>query len=188
MRIISGIYRNRQLYAPPGREVRPTPEKAREALFSTLGGNLEGHTFLDLYAGAGTVGLEAVSRGAELVIFVERDRRALGALRRNTRSLQCEDRCRVIELPVDLVDKDTFARASVIFMDPPYGLQPKLPRLREFLETAPRPPLVIYQWDYGARPPRGESVPPSWIPDRIPLLNQRRYGRTMFSLYYQEVD
>lgn len=187
MRIIGGIYRNRHIFVPPGRDVRPTPEKAREALFSVLGGALEGHTFLDLYAGAGTVGLEAISRGAEMTILVEQEGRALAALIRNVQTLHCEDRCEILEAPVESIERDVYARATLIFLDPPYHAQPALPVLREFLETAARPPLVIYQRDSRLIPPRGKHVPPRWIPDRMVLFDERRYGRTVFSLYcYQE--
>lgn len=153
-----------------------------------LGGNLEGHTFLDLYAGAGTVGLEAVSRGAERAIFIEQDRQALGALARNIRSLHCEDQCEVIEASVASVSEDVYRRATLIFMDPPYFAQPSLPLLRKYLESAPRPPLVIYQRDSRVGHPLGRGVPPAWIPDKMPLLEERHYGRTMFSLYYQEAE
>jgi len=187
MRIIGGMYRSRYISAPSGREVRPTPERAREGLFSILGGTVEGHTFLDLYAGAGTVGLEAVSRGAERAIFVERDRQALAALRGNIQSLACEDRCEILEQPVDLLREEVYGRATLIFLDPPYGPEPSLPNLRRFLETTPRTPLVIFQWDARLRGPKDREHSPSVIPARMPLLDERRYGRTGFSLYYEEV-
>lgn len=186
MKIIGGMYRNRNVIAPPGRDVRPTPARAREALFSLLGRDLEGHVFLDLFAGAGTVGLEAVSRGVNRSIFVEQDRRALRALRQNIEKLGCWDRCEVIDLPVGLLPVDTYARATVIFLDPPYGPDPDLPRLREFLSSTDRQPLVIYQRDGKPRPGSPGEMPPPVIPDRIPLLEERRYGRTVFSLYYRE--
>lgn len=147
---------------------------------------MEGHTFVDLYAGAGTVGLEAVSRGAKICIFVEQERHAVGALRDNIRLLGCGERCEVLERPVGLIGEEVYGRASIIFLDPPYGPEPGLPNLRAFLEAAARPPLVIYQWDRTLRPPRAPRVPPGWIPDRMGLLDERRYGRTVFSLYYEE--
>jgi len=187
MRIVSGIYRNRNLYAPPGRDVRPTPERAREALFSILGSDLGGHVFLDLFAGAGTVGLEAVSRGVERAIFVEQDARALRYLRQNIDKLGCGDRCEVIDLPARLVGPEVFERATVIFLDPPYGAAPDLPLLRDYLSMAERPPVVIYQRDARARSGPGPAgVPPSLVPDRMPLLEERQYGRTIFSIYYRE--
>jgi 16S rRNA (guanine966-N2)-methyltransferase len=186
MRIVSGMYKNRNVYAPPGRAVRPTPERAREALFSILGSDLEGHVFLDLFAGAGTVGLEALSRGAGRAIFVEQEARALRYLRQNIDKLGCGDRCEVIDLPAGLVDADVYGRATVIFLDPPYGAEPDLPRLREYLAAAERAPVVIYQREAKLQAGPGPGMPPKLVPDRMPLFEERRYGRTIFSIYYQE--
>jgi len=188
MRIISGIYRNRNVYAPPGRSVRPTPERAREALFSILGVNLEGHVFLDLFAGAGTMGLEAVSRGADRSIFVEQDEKALRVLRQNIGKLGCDERCEILAIPVGAVGADVFSRATVVFLDPPYGVAPDIPRLGAFLVSAERPPLIIYQWDAIFRDPGSAGMRPGWIPDRMSLLDERKYGRTMLSLYATETE
>jgi 16S rRNA (guanine(966)-N(2))-methyltransferase RsmD len=90
MRIIAGTYRSRRLDAPPGLSTRPTSDRLRETLFNVLGGRVGGAAFLDLYAGSGAVGLEALSRGAAMVTFVERAPVALKVLRQNLEQLGIE--------------------------------------------------------------------------------------------------
>src|SRR5215831_19345452 len=102
MRIIAGEHRGRTIAAPPGLTTRPTPDRVRGALFSALEsrlggpGSLEGVRVLDLFAGSGALGLEALSRGAMSATFVERDRSALRALHDNIASLKVIDRARVL--------------------------------------------------------------------------------------------
>src|SRR3954468_19260619 len=91
MRIVAGRWRGRRLVAPPGRTTRPTSDRVREALFSILG-PLDGERVLDLYAGSGAVGLEALSRGAAEATLVERDPAALRALRANVEALGADAR------------------------------------------------------------------------------------------------
>src|ERR1700749_4170373 len=87
MRIISGKYRSRSLDAPPGLATRPTSDRLRETLFNVLAPRIEGAAFLDLYAGSGAVGIEALSRGAKHVEFVERAPAALKVMRANLEKL-----------------------------------------------------------------------------------------------------
>lgn len=87
MRVIAGTYRSRTLQAPPGLDTRPTSDRLREALFNVLAPRMEGAVFLDLYAGSGAVGIEALSRGAVRVVFVERATAAMKALRANLERL-----------------------------------------------------------------------------------------------------
>jgi 16S rRNA (guanine966-N2)-methyltransferase len=124
VRIVAGESKGRRLAAPDGRETRPTPERVREALFSSLGNAVPGAAVLDLFAGSGALGLEALSRGAARAVFVERSRRALPVLRANIASLGCQDRCRVV--PGDALKAlERLARAGaafdVVFLDPPYA-------------------------------------------------------------------
>src|SRR5580658_5305224 len=87
VRIIAGVYRSRALQAPAGLATRPTSDRLRETLFNVLAPRIEGAAFLDLYAGSGAVGIEALSRGAERVEFVERAPAALAVLRGNLAKL-----------------------------------------------------------------------------------------------------
>jgi 16S rRNA (guanine966-N2)-methyltransferase len=124
MRISGGIHRSRVLAAPRGAHTRPTSDRVREALFSMLAsrGALASAEVLDLYAGTGALGLEALSRGAARVTFVESDRRALEALGRNIAALREGHRARVVPLPVARAlprfAGDTF---TLVLCDPPYA-------------------------------------------------------------------
>ncbi len=121
MRVIGGTYRSRLLTAPRGTDTRPTSDRLRETLFNVLAPHIPGSVFLDLYAGSGAVGIEAVSRGASQVYFAESDRVALIALRANLHMLG-------IQAQVESGGTATLLKrllaagqmADLIFLDPPY--------------------------------------------------------------------
>ena len=92
MRVIGGEFRSRKLKTPLGDSIRPTPDRLREALFNILAPRIEGLVFLDAYAGSGSVGIEALSRGARRVIFIEKSRAALRALQDNITTLGIRER------------------------------------------------------------------------------------------------
>lgn len=118
MRIIAGRFRSRRLKSVPGLAVRPTPDRLRESLFSILAPRLAGAIFLDAYAGSGAVGIEALSRGARHVIFIERYAPALSVLRDNLRSLGIASEATVVRgrAPILLPNYP----ADIAFIDPPY--------------------------------------------------------------------
>jgi 16S rRNA (guanine966-N2)-methyltransferase len=126
MRIVAGAWRGRSLTAPPGIETRPTADRMRQALFDILmhapwagRSTIEGALALDVFAGTGALGLEALSRGAATAVFVERSRPALIALRANIEACRATDRCEV--LAIDALNVPAGARADIVFLDPPYG-------------------------------------------------------------------
>lgn len=123
-RIIAGTYGGRRLEAPPGDSTRPTTDRVREALFSSLQsefGSLEGLRVLDLFAGSGAIGLEAASRGAAHVDLVENDRRAAQSISANIAELGCQV-ARVKVQPVErFVQSPPAAPYDLIFLDPPYS-------------------------------------------------------------------
>src|SRR5215468_9808857 len=92
MRIVAGEFRSRLLKSIPGLDVRPTPDRLREALFNVLAPRIDGVVFADVYAGTGAVGIEALSRGASTAIFVEQSRAAAAVIRQNLKSLGLESR------------------------------------------------------------------------------------------------
>ena len=122
MRIIAGTFRSRTLAAPPGLATRPTSDRLRETLFNVLAPRIEGAAFLDLYAGSGAVGIEALSRGAALVDFVERAPAALSVLSANLARLGVTAGFRVHNRSVGAFLKALKAGAGfdVVFLDPPY--------------------------------------------------------------------
>ena len=120
MRVIGGEFRSRRLVAPAGLGTRPSSDRLRETLFNVLGERVIGVRFLDLYAGSGAVGLEALSRGAAEAVFVERGTAALRALRGNLRTLEVEARATVMERAVGAALGRLQGDFGVVFLDPPY--------------------------------------------------------------------
>jgi 16S rRNA (guanine966-N2)-methyltransferase len=125
MRIVAGKWRGRTLSAPPGSLTRPTADRVRQALFDMLlhapwGGRdaIEGAHVLDVFAGTGALGLEALSRGAAHATFIEHHRAALATLRTNIATLRADQQCTV--LPIDALAVPRGRPCSLIFLDPPY--------------------------------------------------------------------
>jgi 16S rRNA (guanine966-N2)-methyltransferase len=175
MRIIGGKHRGRRLMAPEGRIVRPTGERAREALFDILAHGrfgerpvFAGARALDAFAGTGAFGLEALSRGAEHASFIEKDRAALVALRANIAALG-EERSAAVLAGDALHPPRALAPASLVFLDPPYGkdlAQPALAALAAAGWLAPEALVVV---EIAAR----QTLAP---PEGFTLLEERRYG------------
>lgn len=120
MRIIAGRWKGHGLKALRVKGVRPTTDRVREAWMSALGGSVEGARVLDLFAGSGALGLEALSRGARSVVFVERARGALGVLRANIELLGAGDECAVVEKDVFRYLGGPVDPFDVALADPPY--------------------------------------------------------------------
>jgi 16S rRNA (guanine966-N2)-methyltransferase len=171
VRVVAGEFKGRRLYAPRGVRTRPTADRVREALFSMLG-EVSGARVLDLYAGSGALGIEALSRGAESAVFVERDQQALAALRRNLETVGAraevkrQDVLRFLARPEGTFD--------LVFCDPPYDVAPAvasaleeaLPALAEedariVTESDKRNPLLLSQ----------------------PLVVERSYGDTRIAIH-----
>jgi 16S rRNA (guanine(966)-N(2))-methyltransferase RsmD len=123
MRVIAGTLRSRTLAAPPGLSTRPTSDRLRETLFNVLAPRIHGAAFLDLYAGSGAVGIEALSRGAARVTFVERAAQALKVLRANLDRLSLTQGFRVHSGTAGSFlrgPRSAAAEFDIIFLDPPY--------------------------------------------------------------------
>ena len=184
-RIIAGSARGRRLRTPPGEATRPTSDRVREALFSALEselGSLSGLRFLDLYAGSGAVGLEAVSRGAEAVTSVESDRRTARLVQDNAAALGFHQ-VDVLAQPVArVVAQPPGAPYDVVFADPPYPLENA--QVESVLTR-----LVANGWlvagallvlERSAR-----SVEPAWPPG-LNREREKKYGETV--LWYVRAD
>lgn len=173
MRVVAGAAKGRRLVAPKGEVTRPTADRVKEAWFSSLAPRLPGAHVLDLYAGSGALGLEALSRGAARVTFVERDRRALAALRANVDA---------VGLPgATVVDRDARAAMAghladapfdVVVADPPYALdEDELEAVLAALVPHLAPGALV-TIERGRREP-----PPAW-PAGLGVHDARRYGAT----------
>src|SRR5580700_4006826 len=160
MRVIGGEFRSRVLKSVPGLEVRPTPDRLREALFNILSNGpidqITGVVFADVYAGTGAVGIEALSRGAARAIFIEQSQAAVNVIRDNLRSLGLNARAQVRDGRASVVlaqiNKTVEINGAIVFLDPPYSLAQEYERSLSILgERCPDPemplsmPLVIAQ-------------------------------------------
>jgi 16S rRNA (guanine966-N2)-methyltransferase len=147
MRIIAGTFRSRQLNSLKGLTLRPTSDRLREALFNVLQQRIEGSRFVDLFAGTGAVGIEAVSRGATEVVFIENHRPTVELIRKNLESLEIRTGVRV--LPIDamrglqkLAAEQTAEGAAssslfdIVFLDPPYAAAYEYEQVLTFLGDA----------------------------------------------------
>jgi 16S rRNA (guanine966-N2)-methyltransferase len=171
VRVVAGAYRGRRLVAPSGRATRPTADRVREALFSMLG-PIDGLRVLDLFAGSGALGIEAASRGAAAVTFVESDRRALAAIERNLAA---------VELEAAVVRRDALAYLrrgegpfDLILVDPPYSSALRLGRpLAERLPAVTSEQARIVTESHKRRPLELE----------LPVLRERTYGDTRIVIH-----
>jgi 16S rRNA (guanine966-N2)-methyltransferase len=143
MRIIAGTYRSRILKSLKGRALRPTTDRLRETLFDVLGASVAGSRFIDLFAGTGAVGIEALSRGAVAAVFVENHAAAAALIHRNLESLGIQNAATVLAADA-LRGLETLAagrkqktsRFDFAFLDPPYAAAKDYARVLEFLGTA----------------------------------------------------
>jgi 16S rRNA (guanine966-N2)-methyltransferase len=125
MRVIGGEFRSRRLKTLPGLDVRPTPDRLREALFNVLAPRIEGSLFVDAYAGSGSVGIEALSRGAVRAILIERNPKAAGLIAENLTALGLTERAELIRgSAVTVLERlGSRLREAIVFLDPPYPLE-----------------------------------------------------------------
>ncbi len=171
MRVVAGTFKGRRLTAPRGTRTRPTADRVREALFSMLG-DVGAARVLDLYAGSGALGIEALSRGADSVVFVERDHQALAAIERNLAAVGAE--ATVVRQDVLRFLTHADGAFDLVFCDPPYDsaaglagpLAEHLPAFcaedaRIVTESDKRNPLVL----------------------PFPLLVERAYGDTRIAIH-----
>lgn len=182
MRIIAGSARRIQLEIASGSTARPFLELARGALFNALGTRVEGAGILDLYAGSGALGLEALSRGAAFCLFVERDPRACKALERNIAKCGMAEKARIARGDVGQTVRGLDDGYDLIFLDPPF---PELGEWREggkaeeTMRDSAR--LLVDAGTLVFRLEEGRAVPPPW--PGLALESDRRYGRSRVCRY-----
>jgi len=177
MRLTGGALGGRRLVAPRGERTRPTSDRVREALFAILG-PLDGANVLDLFAGSGALGLEALSRGATEATFVDAAPAAVRAVRRNLEALDLRGEVRRADARAFLRNAQSRGRSyDLILLDPPYRLAAGLGR--ELSEAVP--PVLKASGRVVV-----ESDRRSPLELELPLLDERRYGDTLISIHESE--
>jgi 16S rRNA (guanine966-N2)-methyltransferase len=173
MRVIAGHHKGRRLVAPRGGATRPTSDRVREALFSILGARVPGATVLDLFAGSGALGIEALSRGAARATFVDEAPAAIQAIRRNLEGIEGGEVVRRDARGFLRTASENGRQYDLVFLDPPYRHAATLGReLAEALAAVVAPGgMVVSESDRRA---------PLDLPD---LCDERRYGDTLIRLH-----
>ena len=180
MRVLAGALKGRRLRTPRGATTRPTADQVRIALMDTLTPRLPGARLLDLFAGAGGVGLEALSRGAAHATFVERDPRALEALRANVDTLGVGEQARIergaVRAIVERLARGQ-ARYDLVFLDPPYEAEAVVATVEQLggLDVVVPDGLVIAQ-HLTKRPPPART-------GRLAAFRTRRFGETTLTFF-----
>jgi 16S rRNA (guanine966-N2)-methyltransferase len=175
VRVISGTYGGRILKAPPGDSTRPTSDRVREALFSILGDRVQDARVLDLFAGSGALGLEALSRGAQAVTFVDDAQPAIKAIHANLQALGAGAEVRRQDALRFLAHASHGgAQYDLVFLDPPYRQAERLTRpLSEALPAVLAPGAVVV----------AESDRRAPLQLTLPVIDQRRYGDTLILIH-----
>ncbi len=178
MRIIGGKYKGKRLFTPASADIRPTGDRLRERLFNIIehgdGPPLRGANIADIFAGTGAIGLEALSRGAQYVTFVEQNAAACRLIERNIENLKAGDYCRILRRDATHIPEAP-AAYDYIFLDPPYGnglIAPVLSALQS-RQWRHDQTLVIVESD------KAEMAA---IPDGWTIIDQRAQGKTLLSM------
>ncbi len=183
MRIIAGAFRGRRLHSPRGGKIRPTIDRVREAIFNIVASEVPDASVLDLFAGTGAMGLEALSRGALRAVFVDQDSEAVRLIRANVELCRASDRARIIQEPVPSAVRRLAAKNDkfdLIFLDPPYAkglVEATLVLLDGIAEAGA---LVVAEHHVKDEAPPKLGI---WSRER-----ERRYGDTLVSIYCRELD
>jgi 16S rRNA (guanine966-N2)-methyltransferase len=176
MRITGGSAKGRKLKVPAGARVRPTSDKVKQALFNILGERVKSALFLDLFAGTGGIGLEALSRGAELVTFVDDSRESLQVTRHNVEQAGFADRSRIIASRAESFLKKAGEQFDIVFLDPPYSLEQE-PLLESLSSSGTVKPgsIVVFEHFKKVRSPEAAG--------RLVLDREAVYGDTVLAFY-----
>lgn len=184
MRIVSGKYGGIRLTPVKSDKTRPTTDKVKESLFSMTGPYYDGGRFLDLFAGSGAVGIEAVSRGMDSAVLVDRQYQAIKAIKDNIQKIHAEDQFNVIKGSAENVLKQLAGdgtKFDMVFLDPPYKLQKMTATLAELkaLDLLNVGATVICETD------NHTELPPEL--DGFRAIKQKNYGLTNLTIYDYQV-
>ena len=176
MKVTGGTGKGRKLKVPPGSRVRPTSDKVKQALFNILGEKVKGAAFLDLYAGTGGVGIEALSRGAGRVVFIDDANDSLRAIKKNVEQTGFGERAQVMPHRAETFLRKTSEQFDIVFLDPPYSLQLEIPLVLVSEAEILNPDAIVV----------GEHFKKQASPKqagRLVLYRETHYGDTVLAFY-----
>jgi 16S rRNA (guanine966-N2)-methyltransferase len=176
MRITGGTGRGRRLKVPSGPRVRPTSDKVKQALFNIIGHDIEGAIFLDLFAGAGGIGIEALSRGACTVVFVDDSRESLTIIKSNVEQAGFADQAQIVFSRAESFLRKPSGPYDIIFLDPPYAVE-----LEPLLDLIANSGILKPGGDVVAEHFKKQPSPPH--PGKLTLCREARYGDTVLAFY-----
>jgi len=185
MRVIAGEHKGRRLTAVPGKGTRPTTDKVKESIFNMIGPYFEGGWALDLYAGTGGLGIEALSRGIERAVFVEWDARAFSVVKQNIAACRLEDRAELYRIDAARALKALAKRGAsfdLVFLDPPYAQQRIAEEVAEMQEMGLLAPDAWIVAEHDADVTLPETIGDCSV-DRVAT-----YGETSITLYLHQPD
>lgn len=185
MRVITGEYKGRQLDAISGRKTRPTSDKVKEAIFNIIGPYFDADLVLDLFSGSGSLGIEAVSRGVDRAILVDKNREASQIIEKNVKSLQAEDRITVLNLSaqaaLDYLDQHN-EEVNLLFLDPPYDMNVHEDILEQMTDRNLLSPRALVVCEVPKRTDLADQI------NSLELIRQEQYGKTKIYIYQNQVD
>lgn len=174
MRIISGLLKGRKLKFIKDKNIRPTKDVVREAIFDTLRGWIENKKVVEIFAGSGILGIEAISHGAKKVIFIEKEKRAIEVIRENIESLKIGKKCEIIKGDCEYeIEKLENLKYDLVIGDPPYDFPvSKLERIMEKmvkLNILKKNGILVIEHEVK------KEIP---VPEGYEIIKKRRYGKT----------
>ena len=176
MRVTGGIGRGQRLKVPSGSRVRPTSDKVKQALFNILGDRIIDAVFLDLFAGAGGIGIEALSRGAARVTFVDASRDSLISIKQNIGQMGFGDHAEVVPAKAEVFLKKRSGPYDIVFLDPPYA-EEMAPLLELIVGAGILKPESIVIAEHFKKQPSPEQA------GDLTLYRQAKYGDTVLAFY-----
>lgn len=178
MRIVAGVKKGQRLKALEGGSVRPTTDRVKESLFNILQYRVEGRVFLDLFAGSGQVGIEALSRGAKQAVFVDNSRKSMQVVKENITKVGFAPFSELYQGDFQMYLAHTALRFDVVYIDPPYRQNLLLPALEASVKCTADTGIVVCEH------PLDEAVP-----DRVSAflhIKSYRYGKILLSVFEHE--
>ncbi len=177
MRVISGSARGAKLKTIEGNDTRPTTDKVKGAIFNILANDVYGKIVLDLYAGSGALGIEALSRGAAATVFVEKGAPAVDIIKKNLEHTKLSDKAKILKNDVFVALKNITGKFDIIFLDPPYAAELADQTIKAIDEAKilAEGGIIIAETD------EGQDVPGAV--GEIELYDKRKYGRININFY-----